>query len=202
MPRLGRPLPFWDLFKFFGFDAIDAWAKSRVADSPQAAERLLKIMLDSDEIQPDSISYGCVLEAWAQTGTEESLSKVKQIFDHMQSLYDDGKQIKPTIRNLNAIVFAHARIVSHFATSKGNHSAKAMKYATAAQDLLDEMTEKFHETGDFDFAPDVTTYTSVIDAFARCGSYEATKQAEQLLDRLKHLYDKTKKPQLRPKLLP
>ena len=56
----------------------------------------------------------------------------------------------------------------------------------------------YQSTGDLDFAPDVTTYSSVIDAYSRCGSYKATQEAENLLNELKQLYQRTKNQNLRP----
>ena len=156
-------------------------------------------MLNSDDIEPDSISYGGVLDAWSHSGTEDSLAKVKQIFQHMRGLYESGKNIKPSIRNVNTMINAHAKVASQLAMNRGRGSSdKAIKYAEDAHDLKKQMDAIYQKTGDIDFAPDVTTYTSVIDAYSRCGSPKSTKEAENLLEELKSLYQKTKNPNLRP----
>lgn len=102
-------------------------------------------MLDSDDVEPDTISYGGVLDAWSQTGTEESLVKVKQIFQHMRGLYDSGKNIKPTIRHMNSIISAHSKVAAQIAANRGKGSSeKAFKYAEDAHDLKKQMDSIFH----------------------------------------------------------
>eukprot|EP00980_Cylindrotheca_fusiformis_P008779 scaffold1869_cov122-Cylindrotheca_fusiformis.AAC.41 len=180
---------------------IDTWAKSRVPDAPEAAERLLKRLLDSDSLEPDTYSYNGVVDAWANSGREDGLEKVMQIFHHMEGLHNDGKDIKPSIRTVNAILNAHAKLAMKY-TSPARYQDKEFDKATicaaGAQKLLDEIKLKYEETGDPDWRPDVTTYTVLMDVYSRCGSYDATKKAEKLLVELKEEYEKTKDSRLRP----
>jgi hypothetical protein len=170
-----------------------------VDEAPQAAERLLKLMKNRKGVEPDSLSYHGVLDAWAHTGTEESLVRVKQIYQHMQGLYAEGKDIKPSIRTVNVMVHAHGRVAANFIANPNLYDPdKAFQAAEAAHDLLRQMRVKFEETNDPDFAPDVMTYTSVMDAFARCGTFKGTQRAGQLLAELKQQYQKTHNPRLRP----
>jgi hypothetical protein len=156
-------------------------------------------MLDSDGIEPDTLSYHGVLDAWAHSGKDESLVKVKQIFQHMQGLYDSGKDVKPTIRTMNSIVNAHAKRATYYSSQYENQDPeKAWKCATEAHQLLISFKQRYHDNGDPDDQPDVMTYTSVMDAFARCGNYKMTQQAELLLRELKGLYKKSNDPKLRP----
>lgn len=156
-------------------------------------------MLAGEEIEPDTLSYHGVLDAWAHSGKEESLVKVKQIFQHMQGLYDSGKNVKPSIRTMNSIVNAHAKRATYYSSKYENQDPeKAWKCATEAHQLLIAQKQRYLENGDPDDQPDVTTYTSVMDAFARCGNYKMTQQAELLLRELKGLYKKSNDSKLRP----
>lgn len=172
---------------------IDAWAKSRVEDAPQACERLLKRMLSHDTIHPDTISYNAVLDAWQGDKSPNSLERIDKIYRHMQQEYEQGNvSVKPTIRTVNSVITAHAK---HIYQLQGK---EALECAKAAHAILDENKEKYAETGDADYQVDVVTYTSVMEAYARCGSLNATMAAEQLLKELTDLYQETNNSKLQP----
>lgn len=158
--------------------SLDAWAKSRVDDAPQACERLLKRMLDHDTIEPDTISYNGVLDALHTSG---DLERIGKIYRHMQHEYEENGNtlVKPTIRTVNSIITAHAKRVSAL---KGD---EALECAKNAHSLLNEMKQKYEETGDEDYQPDIHTYTGVMDAYGRCAMLDATLEAEKLLKELK-----------------
>mmetsp|Transcript_30906 Transcript_30906/g.40459 ORF Transcript_30906/g.40459 Transcript_30906/m.40459 type:complete len:298 (+) Transcript_30906:3-896(+) len=73
-----------------------------------------------------------------------------------------------------------------------------MEEATKAHNWLTKMQKKYEDTRDEDYMPDVMTYTSVLDAYARCGQYQGTMKAEALLTDLKKKYDKTGNSKLQP----
>jgi Pentatricopeptide repeat domain len=186
-----------------------AWAKSGVAEAPQNAERLLKRMLEHEYIHPDGISYNSVVDAWAYSGRPESLQKVRQIWQHMEQLYADGTKnqneddnqdqkiiIKPTIRTVNSIIHAHSKRVQEFAEARDFDSAR--KTAREAEEFLELMKERYEQTQDPDHMPDVTTYTSVMDTYGRCGRYASTIKAKELLEELQDLYEETGNPRLKP----
>jgi hypothetical protein len=181
----------------------DAWAKSRLEEAPEAAERLLKRMLDNDDesVEPDTLTYHSVLDAWANSGKEDSLHKVTQIFHHMENLQKEGKPVIPTIRTVNAILNAYAKRASRFVPQhdgKNNPTNKSAEYAAEAHELLEQMKRKYNESGDRDWQPDVTSYTVVMDVYARCGAYQATQTAENLLHEVKQQYAATQDVRLRP----
>lgn len=186
-------------------EAISAWARSGVAEAPTNAERLLKRMLDHDYIQPDALSYNAVVDAWAYSGKPEAVQKVKQIWQHMEQLYadandedeeDDKQKIKPTIRTVNSIIQAHTKRVQELVEARDIDSAR--KTAREAEEFLDLMKERYEQTNDPDHMPDVMTYTTVMDAFGKCGRYHSTLRAKALLEELKDLYQETGNPRLKP----
>lgn len=208
---------------------VDAWAKSRVEDAPQAAERLLQRLVQTRrDIKPDSLTFNGLVDAWSYSGRPESLSKLEQLHEQMEDLYEqyekeqgpdhqtantvvtvtkghshrrtgDGSGggsssagslvVKPTIRTVNSILHAHAKRAQEY-TMKD--PALARRAADDARALLNRMTAKYEATQDVDYQPDVTSYSTVMDAYGRCATYEATLEAESLLQELKALFQRTK----------
>jgi hypothetical protein len=158
-------------------------------------------MLDNDSVDPDTLSYNGVLDAWANSGREEALEKVIQIFHHMKSLQEEGKKVKPTIRTVNAILNAHAKLASKYTSPpryQDKEHEKAAQCAAAAHKFLDEIKLKYEETSDPDWKPDVTTYTILMDVYARLGNYDATQKSESLLKELKAIYAESQDHRSRP----
>jgi hypothetical protein len=176
----------------------DSWAKSRVEEAPEAAERVLKLMIDKEGIEPDTLSYHGVLDAWANSGREDSLDKVRKIFLRMEDLHNEGKKVKATIRTVNAILNACAKSVSRYSSFAVKDYEKAATCADEAHVFFEEAKRKFEETEDPDWKLDITTYTSMMDVFARVGSYQASQKAEKLLEELKMAFEVTGDSRLRP----
>ena len=184
--------------RIFTILRLDTWAKSRLDEAPEAAERLLKLMLEEDDVEPDTLSYHGVLDAWAKSGREESPEKVKQIFNHMEGLHDQGKGVKTTIRTVNSILNAYAKRASYFNTYSNRDPVKAGQIAADALAFFEEIKKKSDESEDPEWKPDVATYTCIMDVCARVGSYKTTQRAEALLEELKQRFEATNNPRLRP----
>jgi len=150
-------------------------------------------MLDHSTVAPDTISYNGVLDAWHNDKSPEGLERIQKIWRHMEQEYQGGNlQVKPTIRTVNSIITAYAKRIYEL------QGEEALECAKMAHNLLLEMKDKYQETQDADYQVDVTTYTSVMDAYGRCGSLEATLCAEQLLEELKQLHAETGNSKLQP----
>lgn len=172
---------------------MDAWSKSRVPEAPDAAERLLKRMMDDESVEPNTNSFNLLIDAWANSDKQNSLDKAIQIYRHMEGLRaDESKNISPTIRTVNAVLHAYARKSAQF-TSQNDQAGyeEAAKCAAASLELLEEMKKRYKETGDLYWQPDMATYTSVMDVHSRCATYRTTKIAGELLNELKELFEKT-----------
>jgi hypothetical protein len=81
---------------------------------------------------------------------------------------------------------------------KNNPTNKSAEYAAEAHKLLEQMKRKYNESGHKDWQPDVTSYTVVMAVYARCGAYQATQTAENLLHEVKQQYAATQDVRLRP----
>lgn len=179
----------------------DTWAKSRANEAPEAAERVLKLLLDNKDVEPDTFSYNGVLDAWANSGREDGLDKTIQIYHHMEGLKQQGKPIQPTIRTVNAVLNTYAKVVSNYSRLNKNYQReeeKIKELSEAAFDLFVETKNKAKATGDPVWIPDVTTYTILMDIFSKVGTYQATQRAEGLLQELKDEFEKTNNPFLKP----
>jgi len=172
---------------------MDAWSKSRVSEAPDAAERLLKRMMDDESVEPSTASYNLLIDAWANSDKENSLDKAIQIYRHMERLRtDETKNVNPTIRTVNAVLHAYARkSAQHTSQNSQEGFEAAARCAASSLGLLEEMKKRYEETGDTNWQPDMATYTSVMDVHSRCATYRTTRIAGDLLNELKGLYEKT-----------
>ncbi|KAG7364878.1 PPR: pentatricopeptide repeat domain containing protein [Nitzschia inconspicua] len=176
---------------------MDAWSKSRVAEAPDANERLLRRMMEDKTVEPDTNSYNLLLDAWANSNRENSLEKVTQIYKHMENLREEGNtSVSPSIRTINAVLHAHAKHAALL--TKQNDFDEAHRCAAAALEILREAQRRYEETKDPEWQPDVASYTSCIDVHSRCGSYKASRTAQDLLEELKGLYAKTNNGNYKP----
>ncbi len=172
---------------------MDAWSKSRVQEAPEAAERLLKRMMDDESVEPSTNTYNLLIDAWANSDKPNSLDKAVQIYRHMERLRtDETKSVSPNIRTVNAVLHAYAKkSAQHTSQNTQAGFEEAAKCAASSLELLEEMKERYKETGDANWQPDMATYTSVMDVHSRCATYRATRTAGDLLNELKGLYEKT-----------
>ena len=178
---------------------MEAWSKSRVSESPEAAERLLKRMMDDESVDPNTTTYNLLIDAWANSYKPNSLDKATQIYRHMENLGKAKGSVQPTIRSVNAVLHAYARKSAQY-TSQNDQEGfeKAAECAAASLALLEETKKRFKETEDMNWQPDIATYTSVMDVHSRCATYRTTRIAGELLTEIKKLYEKTGNNRLKP----
>lgn len=173
---------------------MESWSKSRVPESPEAAERLLKRMMDDESVDPNTTTYNLLIDAWANSYKPNSLDKATQIYRHMETLSKDESKgdVSPTIRTINAVLHAYARKSAQY-TSQNDQEGfeKAAECAAASLELLEETKKRFKETRDSNWQPDIATYTSVMDVHSRCATYRTTRIAGELLAEIKKVHQKT-----------
>ena len=119
---------------------ISAWANCKWEGSAQRAEQVLDRM-QADNIEPTTVSYNAVLDAFAKSG--DAAEKAEELLIKME------RTTKPNTRSFNSVMNAWA---------KSRHPDAASK----AQNLLDLM-ERRYEDGDKDVRPDVHSFCTVIN---------------------------------------
>jgi tetratricopeptide (TPR) repeat protein len=103
----------------------------------------------------------------------------------------------PSIRTVNSVLHAHSKqaakcIAANYKSKNGYN--EALQLAEQADSIFKEAKN----CGGEEFSPDLTTYTSLIDCYGRCGKYATALRCESLLDELKVLYKETSSLRYKP----
>ena len=154
-------------------------------------------------IKPDMITYTSLIEAWASADYEKAQALTEKLVKaFVASASKDTIVDKPTIRLANCLMHAHAKATASLMdTVMKTHSAtkedksrkyklqnKAISHAKQAHSILKQWKTLYEEHDVVDFRPDVTSYTTVMDAYAKCAQLETVKEAEALLEELEGLH--------------
>ena len=181
---------------------LKAWKED---NNPQKAYAYLKQMLDrddSDKMKPDVISFNTVILAFAKKGNHK---RARHIIQTMK-VRDDYPN--PDTLTYNALLYALAQSKARGTTKEADDLLREMinnkynvpvdttsfntvihawsqgankfnvKAAHRAQQLFDEM-EELALAGNTSVRPDLYTYTTLIQAWARC---EQALRCQKLLD--------------------
>jgi len=170
---------------------IKGWSKSNGGlEAAVAAEKLLNIMLrKGGRIKPDVISYSSVIYCWAKSGHPDAAIEAERLLEDMiklSSVSSDNPQ--PNTQTFSIVIYAWAQSTNH------------PNAADKAQEILSNMEQMYlsslkNANSDKNFnnnvpQPNCVTYTTVINALAKCGGgADAARKAEKLLDRMHHLYN-------------
>jgi pentatricopeptide repeat protein len=140
-------------------------------NEPDHAMTILKTMVEAQDkdhstaVAPNTVSYNNVVHAYAKSGRPQGAQDVVRL---MIGRYKQGlSDVKPDIVTFNSLLFAYS--------SSGRDDA-----GRSAERILDWM-EKLSEDEGINVEPDVYSYTTVIDAYAKSSKPE---RAESVLHRL------------------
>ena len=136
---------------------IHAWSKSKARDAAQKAERIFRWMetqyRSGDElVRPDEVSLCAVLNAWANQAAYGGSERAQQIWEYTESISVEERGFPLTIMMPNIVIKAIAR-------------SKDPKAHEKAERVLLQL-EADYDTGKRALRPDVTTFSSVINACA------------------------------------
>ena len=156
---------------------VDAYAK--IGD-PERAEavlmRLEKLWKSGNEkVEPDTILYGSVIDAWAKSGRREAPKRATAILKHMEKLNQQGHE------DVRPCTICYSAVIDAWAKSREKGAAQR------AEGILNDML-KLQEAGREDCRPNTTSFTAVIDAWARSRDAAAPRRAEALLEKMEYLY--------------
>lgn len=168
------------------------------------AEQLLKEMIEAD-IEPDVISYNCILDSWKQSREAGAAERAESILNTMKKNFDKGtSKVKPNGRSYSSVAsayikskredaFMHAQRLLSLAEQQGaakdtylyNAVLDALAssgqpgVAQKAQKILFEMEERG--------IINTVSYNTVIKAWRFSDHKDAAHRAKQLLDRMERL---------------
>lgn len=127
-----------------------------ICEQYQAAEHTSAAALDVN-------CFNIVLNAFAQSRTENAGQEANQLLQKMWGLDSKFSNIRPNAVSYNSAINAW---------SKSGHSDAGDE----AESLLREMIERFRQSGeDPGLKPGVIAYNSVVNAHAKCGNYRGAK---------------------------
>jgi pentatricopeptide repeat protein len=193
--------------------ALTVWAKAdalRWPDAALRAEQLLERMKQHPDIQPNEVSFTCVLEALANSPSAKAPEKAERVFQDME----DAGFLSP---------IACLQVMQVWAKSDSHHGAdkayallhemvqlylkdqstvkKPMKHCFSVvmegfarrgkpekvERILLELQDLYQRFHDDDFVPTAATFNSVLSAYARCALPDRAARAEQLLMSLREM---------------
>ena len=182
--------------------AISTWSKSGRPEAVERVERLVDRMFESLEIDPDIVTYSCLMDLYART---KQAQKATQLLYRVCDAYSNGISTVPP----NAVVFA--TVISAWSkckdpTALSNAEAvfRRMKqmqvlpttvvynalltvWGTSRDPAAVEKTTGYlHEMKDMNCSPDVITYTAVLNALSTSkDSRMAVVKAYEMLDEMR-----------------
>lgn len=157
---------------------IHAWSRSKEKGAAQNAEKIFQWMESQfqsgdDLVRPDEVSLCAVLNAWANQADQGGAERAIQIWQHTESVSADDRGFRPTVAMPNIVIKAIAR-------------SKDPDAANKAEQILLRLEEDFRLGKSF-LRPDVTTFSSVINACAYCTG-DASKRNDALNTALRTFY--------------
>lgn len=128
----------------------------------RAAESALKDMLESG-LEPDLISYNCILDSWRQGNEPGAAERAESILETLQANYDSGESgIRPNGRSYSSVAAAYIK------SGRSDSVLQAERLLSVAEDR--------------GLVRDSYLYNSVLDAWAMSGHKDAAVKAEAILD--------------------
>jgi hypothetical protein len=151
---------------------IQAWSRSKEKGAAHNAERIFNWMENQYQggdmlVRPNEITICAVLNAWANQAEDGGAARAIQIWEHIQSVTEQADRgFRSTIAMANIVIKAIARSKDPDAVRK-------------AERVLLQL-EVDYQSGLSYVRPDVTSYSSVINACAYCvGNVEKRTEAMQ-----------------------
>ena len=152
---------------------INAYSKSRLHDSAERAERVLARMEKEHRKQTEMImKYNqCV----NQIQHSERFDDMNVIEECGILEFGEWKEprltVKPNVRTYSTVIDVYSK----------RSDADSVQVADTAQSLLDHMRTLYESTGDEDVKPNSISYNSVINAWAKTGTFLGAQNAMKLL---------------------
>ena len=171
---------------------IDAYAQTNEWDGVRQSEMILNRLLDQymngmDHLEPNVATWTIVISAWARLSKKnhkDAADNAEKLLKRMENLHSTGR-----------ISFA-PDVISYVTCMNALAFSKKADGPTRAEELLDEMNEKYLD-GDDSMKPTSRTIKVVIDAFVKKGQMD---RAEAVLDRYEESLEEDESPTGRKEL--
>ncbi|CAJ1932727.1 unnamed protein product [Cylindrotheca closterium] len=165
---------------------IAAWGASGMrSHAVDSAEKLLRELMDSTELQPNTVVFNTVMSTWVKSKDPMASKRTRELLNLMEgSQYDSSSSqhyFPPDLISYNT----HIHALSQHGSLPG--------YAQQANGVLDQM-ELSHEQGLASFRPNLFTYNLVIDAWSRASEKDEPEAAWNAVRVLRRLITSTRLP--------
>lgn len=172
---------------------INAWGRSPLTDSAHRAEAFLDAMELSHsaaaiqplashltgtlgDTRPNTINYNSVINAWANSRSDDAPNRSERLLRRMQSLYLGGDpHVKPNSISFNACIDSWAKSGAEFAGRR-------------AEEILNSMEELYKSGENDDVKPNTRSYNAVMNAYAKSRDKDAAQMAQRCLERMEEEY--------------
>lgn len=162
--------------------AIDAWAKTGGKQAAQRASEIHRGMVDAYRltgdvsIRPSTISYNAVINAWSKSGCDaEAAIRAEGIL---------GEMLEEWRRERSLIVSSE----KHDTVARDNRDRDKDDNDDDAQNVTSQEDPDEIPEDDSIVKPDVVSFTSVIDTWAKSGNEKGAAKAMHLLKQMEQLH--------------
>jgi len=192
----------------------DVFATLKYIENADVSQKLVKIAGKPFPVA-NKYNFNIIINALAQTGEEWAAHACEDILDFMIRKHGDERSLTPSIETINGCINAWARCSTESdsasraeaileklnlaQTSSGlltNVVPDNVSYNTIiranganaerAEAILDTMAELYESTGDIKIRPDLISYSSVLNAYAKAASRDpnASSKSEEILNKM------------------
>ena len=148
---------------------IQAWAK---CGKPSRAQEDMESMIDSG-VAPNRFTYTAVMSSLSKSGEAE---KAEEVLESMMLEYSKGKEeMKPDTVAFSSVMDGWAKMSS---IDKPEAAKRAL-----------ELLQRMKDLENAGMGPNARTYTSVLTALAKSGTWDACTRARSLLNEMEHEYE-------------
>lgn len=144
-----------------------------------------------DDLLPDALTFGAIINAYANSFKAGASDKASQLLLHCESLYQLGfERAKPTTFVYNACMncFAKDPLISSENNIEDDNTNSTTNRAFQAEQLLDSMEKRYEEEKDYRIMPDCISYSTVINAYANSNTQQSGIHADAILRRMTARY--------------
>ncbi|KAG7370267.1 PPR: pentatricopeptide repeat domain containing protein [Nitzschia inconspicua] len=161
---------------------------------PKCIELLRKMQHEDRYPNPDTITYNIVLYSLARSSDRGTAGRAENLLKEMMQQYQEGDNtVSVDSTSFNTCIYAWSKEKDAYINTSGSNNIRMQ--TTYSRDSLDAISsasanralellnimEEVAEAGNVNVRPDIYSYTTTIQAFARC---REPQQAQDVLRRM------------------
>lgn len=135
-----------------------------------------------EEVKPNTYNYNSVISAWANCGEERA---VEEVLARMEASYNGGDiEVKPTTVTYNTVIDCYSKNAGEYEDPCLHSPYEA---GEKAERVLRQMEQLYNSGENVDAKPNVRSYNTVINVWAKSRSDHGAKRAEEILDLMERM---------------